>query len=99
ARGILTSQGGKSSHAAIVARGMGRPCICGASEVLIDPGNGIVRSGAVGGHAGDRIAIDGASGVVTADDVELVEPRLDEAFTQILSCARGLRPPRARAHA
>jgi len=99
ARGILTSQGGKSSHAAIVARGMGRPCICGASEVLIDPGTGIVRIGEVELHAGDRIAIDGASGVVTADDVELVEPRLDEAFTEILSWADNVRRLGVRANA
>ena len=99
ARGILTSQGGKSSHAAIVARGMGRPCICGASEVLIDPGTGIVRIGEVELHAGDRIAIDGASGVVTADDVELVEPRLDEAFTEILSWADDVRRLGVRANA
>ena len=99
ARGILTSQGGKSSHAAIVARGMGRPCICGASEVLIDPGTGIVRIGEVELHAGDRIAIEGASGVVTADDVELVEPRLDEAFTEILSWADDVRRLGVRANA
>ena len=99
ARGILTSQGGKSSHAAIVARGMGRPCVCGASEVLIDPATGTVRIGEVELHAGDRIAIDGASGVVTADDVELVEPRLDEAFTEILSWADDVRRLGVRANA
>ena len=99
ARGILTSQGGKSSHAAIVARGMGRPCVCGASEVLIDLANGTVRIGDVELHAGDRIAIDGASGVVTADDVELVEPRLDEAFTEILSWADDVRRLGVRANA
>ena len=99
ARGILTSQGGKSSHAAIVARGMGRPCVCGASEVLIDPGAGTVRIGDVELHAGDPIAIDGASGIVTADDVELVEPQLDEAFTEILSWADDVRRLGVRANA
>ena len=99
ARGILTSQGGKSSHAAIVARGMGRPCVCGASDVLIDPATGTVRIGEVELHAGDEIAIDGASGVVTADDVELLEPRLDEAFTEILSWADEVRRLGVRANA
>ena len=99
ARGILTSQGGKSSHAAIVARGMGRPCVCGASEVLIDPGTGIVRIAEVELRAGDRIAIDGASGIVTVEDVKLIEPRLDEAFTEILSWADDVRQLGVRANA
>ena len=99
ARGILTSQGGKSSHAAIVARGMGRPCVCGATEVLIDPDAGTVRIGEVELHGGDRIAIDGASGIVTADDVALVEPELDDAFTEVLAWADDLRRLGVRANA
>ena len=87
ARGILTSQGGKSSHAAIVARGMGRPCVCGASEVLIDAEAGRARIGETVLRAGDPIAIDGSTGVVTADDVALVEPQLDAAFSEVLGWA------------
>ncbi len=99
ARGILTSQGGKSSHAAIVARGMGRPCVCGASEVLIDVDAGIVRIGETELRDGDRIAIDGSTGVVTADDVELVEPHLDESFAEVLGWSDEIRTLGVRANA
>ena len=87
ARGILTSQGGKSSHAAIVARGMGRPCVCGASELEIDLERPEWDRRRVL-QAGDSIAIDGSTGVVTADKVELIEPRLGEASTR---CSLGRR--------
>ena len=99
ARGILTSQGGKSSHAAIVARGMGRPCVCGASEVLIDAEAGRARIGETVLRAGDPIAIDGSTGVVTADDVALVEPQLDAAFSEVLGWADELRRLGVRANA
>lgn len=91
AQGILTSRGGKSSHAAIVARGMGRPCVCGASDVAIDVDARTMRIGATELHGGDRIAIDGASGVVTADDVPLIEPQLDDAFLEVLAWADDFR--------
>ena len=62
ARGILTSEGGKASHAALVARGMGRPCVCGASELEISLGEREVRVGDTTIGAGDRITIDGGKG-------------------------------------
>jgi pyruvate, orthophosphate dikinase len=99
ARGILTSQGGKSSHAAIVARGMGRPCVCGASEVHPDPDAGTVRIGERELSAGDVIAIDGSSGVVTADDLELVPPSVGDSFAEVLGWADELRRLGVRANA
>jgi pyruvate,orthophosphate dikinase len=91
ARGILTSEGGKASHAALVARGMGRPCVCGASELQVDPEE---RTARVNGHVlkeGDLIAIDGTTGSVTTEDVPLVEPEISEQFRTILSWADELR--------
>jgi pyruvate,orthophosphate dikinase len=99
ARGILTSQGGKSSHAAIVARGMGRPCVCGASDLEIDLERQTVSVSGVTLKAGDRIAIDGTTGVVTVDDVELVEPQLDERFDEVLGWADEIRELGVRANA
>jgi pyruvate,orthophosphate dikinase len=91
ARGILTSEGGKASHAALVARGMGRPCVCGASDLDIDVGAEEVRVNGTVLHAGDLIAIDGTSGVVTVDDVPLVDPEVDDNFETVLRWADEIR--------
>jgi pyruvate, orthophosphate dikinase len=99
ARGILTAQGGKSSHAAIVARGMGRPCVCGAAALEIDPERAELRIGDRVFHGGDVIAIDGQSGVVTADEVRLVPPQVGEAFGEILAWSDELRRLGVRANA
>jgi pyruvate,orthophosphate dikinase len=71
ARGIVTSQGGKASHAALVARGMGVPAVTGASELKIDVCARQVRVGEVTLRAGDKLAIDGTSGAITTDEVRL----------------------------
>jgi pyruvate, orthophosphate dikinase len=84
ARGILTSEGGKASHAALVARGMGKPCVTGAARLEIDLEAQEVRSGEVVLHGGDVIAIDGSQGIVTADDVPLVDPSDDPEFEPVL---------------
>jgi pyruvate, orthophosphate dikinase len=99
ARGILTSEGGKASHAALVARGMGRPCVCGASELDIDVGAGEVRVNGRVLRAGDLIAIDGSSGVVTDQDVPLVEPEISPYFKTVLAWADELRRTGVRANA
>ncbi len=99
ARGVLTSQGGKSSHAAIVARGMGRPCVCGAADLEVDVERGVLRVGAREVQAGETIAIDGSSGVVTLDDVQLVRPPVDESFAAVLAWADGIRRLGVRANA
>jgi pyruvate,orthophosphate dikinase len=84
--GILTSEGGKASHAALVARGMGVPAVTGAASLEIDPEEGEVRRGGeVVLRAGDRLAIDGSAGAVTGDDVPLVEPEVSEAFDTVLA--------------
>jgi pyruvate, orthophosphate dikinase len=99
ARGILTSEGGKASHAALVARGMGRPCVCGASELEIDLAQEHVKVGDTVVKRGDRIAIDGSEGIVTLDDVPLVEARWSEQFETVLAWCDELRKLGVRANA
>src|SRR3954452_10589986 len=91
ARGIVTSEGGKASHAALVARGMGRPAVTGASDLEIDLGQREVRVNGTVLHEGDRLALDGTTGVVTVDDVPLVAPEVDENFQQVLAWADEIR--------
>ncbi len=98
--GILTSEGGKASHAALVARGMGVPAVTGVSSLEIDTDAGEVRrDGEVVLRAGDRIAIDGSAGAVTGDDVPLVEPQVSEAFEQVLAWSDEARTLGVRANA
>ncbi len=99
ARGILTSEGGKASHAALVARGMGRPCVCGASELEIDLASETVTIGETVVARGDTIAIDGSAGIVTLDDVPLVEARWSEQFETVLAWCDELRRLGVRANA
>jgi pyruvate,orthophosphate dikinase len=99
AKGILTSEGGKASHAALVARGMGRPCVCGASELEIDLDEATVRVGETLLHEGDQIAINGSTGEITLDDVALVVPEIDAHFDAVLSWADELRTLGVRANA
>ncbi len=88
ARGVLTSEGGKASHAALVARGMGVPAVTGAGALKIDEEAGEVRlNSSVTLRAGDRIAIDGSAGTITAADVPLVAPEVSEAFQAVLGWA------------
>src|SRR4051812_28136378 len=84
AKGILTSLGGKASHAALVARGMGVPCVTAASELNINLEQKVIRVGEHEIHEGDFIAINGTNGEVTLDDVPLVDPTEDPAFDEIL---------------
>ena len=81
ARGTLTSRGGKTSHAAVVARGMGRPCVCGAEALLVDL---VARQVQVRGgptlHEGDVISLDGSSGEVFAGDVPVVDSAVVSYF-------------------
>jgi pyruvate,orthophosphate dikinase len=91
ARGILTSEGGKASHAALVARGMGRPCVCGASELEIDLERERVRVGETELRAGDWIGIEGSTGKVTTDRVPLIRPQPSAEFEQVLAWADELR--------
>jgi pyruvate,orthophosphate dikinase len=99
ARGILTSEGGKASHAALVARGMGRPAVTGAAALDVDLLAGEVRIGDRVLHAGELIAIDGTTGAVTTDDVPLVTPPVDPNFEIVLAWCDGLRTLGVRANA
>jgi len=99
ARGILTSEGGKASHAALVARGMGRPCVCGASALDIDLEAGEMRVGETLLREGDEIAIDGSTGTVATQDVPLVPAEVDEHFRVVLGWCDELRRLGVRANA
>ena len=99
AKGILTSEGGKASHAALVARGMGRPAVTGAGELDIDLHAGDVRIGERVLREGDLIAIDGTAGQITLDDVPLVTPQVDPRFETVLGWCDELRTLGVRANA
>jgi pyruvate, orthophosphate dikinase len=91
AKGILTTEGGKASHAALVARGMGRPAVVGVEALHVDLGAKTITVGDVVLHEGDRIAIDGTKGQVTVDDVPLVEATVDQNFDEVLAWADEIR--------
>ncbi|HXD66056.1 MAG TPA: pyruvate, phosphate dikinase [Solirubrobacteraceae bacterium] len=99
AKGILTSEGGKASHAALVARGMGRPAVVGAQALEIDLSTKTVSVDGTELHEGDRIAIDGTKGQVTVDDVPLVDAQVDENFEQVLTWADEIRRMNVRTNA
>jgi pyruvate,orthophosphate dikinase len=99
AQGILTAEGGKASHAALVARGMGKPCVAGAASLRIDLEAGVLRVGDVELREGDRIAIDGSTGRVTADEVPLAEPETSPELETVLAWADELRRLGVRANA
>jgi pyruvate,orthophosphate dikinase len=99
ARGILTAEGGKASHAALVARGMGRPCVCGASELDIDVESSEVRVNGTVLRGGELIAINGTTGEVTDEDVPLIEPEIGGNFKTVLKWADELRDIGVRTNA
>jgi pyruvate,orthophosphate dikinase len=101
AQGILTSHGGKTSHAAVVARGMGKPAVCGAEALKIDAK---AKQATVSGpdvviREGDIISIDGTTGIVVLGPVELVQPEVSGDFDTILSWADEFRTLGVRANA
>ncbi|GAB4274864.1 MAG: pyruvate, phosphate dikinase [Coriobacteriia bacterium] len=87
AQGILTSHGGKTSHAAVVARGMGKPCVAGAEEIKIDQKAKVAKVGDVTIREGDMISIDGTTGEVILGAVPMVPPKPSEQFATILEWA------------
>jgi len=101
ARGILTSTGGKASHAALVARGMGRPCVCGAAGLEVDAEARELRVSATGAvlHEGEMITLDGTAGIVTTAQIPLSEPELSLQFERILGWADEVRSLGVRANA
>ena len=99
AAGILTAHGGMTSHAAVVARGMGKPCVAGCEDLSIDIA---AKTARLGGHdlsEGDVLTIDGGTGRVIVGEVPLVPPQINEDFETILDWADDLRRLRVRANA
>jgi pyruvate, orthophosphate dikinase len=99
ASGILTAHGGMTSHAAVVARGMGKPCVAGCEGLTIDLES---RTLNIGGHQlaeGDMLTIDGGTGEVIVGEVPLVPPQINEDFETILDWADSLRRLKVRANA
>jgi pyruvate,orthophosphate dikinase len=99
ARGILTAHGGMTSHAAVVARGMGKPCVAGCDSLSIDAASGTLQIGEHALRVGDVITIDGGSGHVIVGSVPLVPPAIDENFSTILEWADAIRSLGVRANA
>ncbi len=99
ASGVLTAHGGMTSHAAVVARGMGKPCVAGCEGLSIDYKAGTVKIGERELDAGDVITIDGGTGDVIIGPVPLVPPAIDENFGTILGWADELRRLGVRANA
>ena len=99
ARGILTARGGMTSHAAVVARGMGRPCVSGAGNLSIDAKAGRFSVGGRDVAAGDVITIDGASGEVMLGAVPTVQPELAGDFGTLMAWADAVRVLKVRTNA
>ncbi len=97
--GVLTSRGGMTSHAAVVTRGMGKPCIVGAESAKISVEHGTLVVGDKTIKKGDIITIDGGSGLVFEGEMPLVEPRMSADVTELLSWADGFRRLGVRANA
>ncbi|MGD8235651.1 MAG: pyruvate, phosphate dikinase [Chromatiales bacterium] len=86
-QGILTSRGGKTSHAAVVARGMGKPCVAGAEGIHVDVSRRVAEIGEVIIEEGDLITIDGSSGNVFLGSIPMVEPDFTEELNRLLRWA------------
>ncbi|MFM7691052.1 MAG: putative PEP-binding protein, partial [Alphaproteobacteria bacterium] len=99
ARGVLTTRGGMTSHAAVVARGMGRPCVAGCGGVTVDYNNQYLSAGGVRIEAGQTIKLDGANGEVFIGSVAMVEPQLSGDFATLMGWADKVRRLRVRANA
>ena len=97
--GILTTRGGMTSHAAVVARGMGRPCVVGASAVHIDLERETLSASGMVLHKGDVVTIDGSTGQIIKGRVPMRQPELSEDFTKLMRWADDVRRMRVRANA
>ena len=99
ARAIVTARGGMTSHAAVVARGMGRPCVCGAGSLQIDTEAGVFRVGDREIKKGEIITVDGAEGEVLFGEVEMQQPDLSGDFGILMSWADKVRKLAVRTNA
>jgi pyruvate,orthophosphate dikinase len=99
AAGILTAHGGLTSHAAVVARGMGTPCVTGCEALHVDVAAKVARLPGHELHEGDTITINGGTGEVIVGSVPLVPPQINDDFSAILEWADGLRRLKVRTNA
>ncbi|WP_137124713.1 pyruvate, phosphate dikinase [Roseomonas sp. HF4] len=99
AKGILTTRGGMTSHAAVVARGMGRPCVAGCGAVSVDYNNQVLSSGGVQVRGGEVLTIDGGTGEVFIGPVAMIEPQLSGDFATLMEWADKVRRMKVRANA
>jgi pyruvate, orthophosphate dikinase len=99
AEGILTTRGGMTSHAAVVARGMGKPCVSGAGSLRVDYAAGTMSAGGQTFKKGDQITVDGSSGQVLAGKVDMIEPQLSGEFATLIGWADKVRRLGVRANA
>ena len=99
AEGILTTRGGMTSHAAVVARGMGKPCVSGAGSLRVDYAAGTMSVGGQTFKKGDHITVDGSTGQVLAGKVDMIEPQLSGEFSTLIGWADKVRRLGVRANA
>jgi len=99
AKGIVTTRGGMTSHAAVVARGMGRPCVAGCGGISVDYGAQTLSAGGRTIRAGDTLTIDGATGEVFAGSVAMIEPSLSGEFATLMEWADAARRMKVRTNA
>ena len=99
AKGILTTRGGMTSHAAVVARGMGRPCVAGAGGISVDYGTQTLFANGVTVRAGETITLDGATGEVFVGAVAMIEPSLSGDFAKLMEWADEVRRMGVRTNA
>jgi pyruvate,orthophosphate dikinase len=99
AEGILTTRGGMTSHAAVVARGMGKPCVSGAGAIRVDYATNALSAGGVTLKKGEVITIDGSTGQVLAGKVAMQEPALSGEFATLMGWADEVRKLKVRANA
>jgi pyruvate,orthophosphate dikinase len=99
AEGILTTRGGMTSHAAVVARGMGKPCVSGAGQIRVDYSAGTMVAGGKTFKKGDHITVDGSTGQVLEGKVDMVQPELSGEFSTLIGWADKVRKLGVRANA
>lgn len=99
AEGILTARGGMTSHAAVVARGMGKCCVAGCSEIRVDEDSKIIKAGDLTLHEGDYLSLDGTSGMVYTGEIAKVQPELSGQFGEFMSWVDEVRRMKVRTNA
>lgn len=99
AEGILTSRGGMTSHAAVVARGMGKCCVAGCSDIRVDEENRVIKTRYQEIHEGDYISLDGSTGTVYLGEIEKVQPELSGNFDKFMHWVDDIRRLKVRTNA